>query len=111
MLQFPKPVQDPLSTTLSHKGFVGQDTSTKGVLATVPSLEMTRGCDTSTKDVLGQIPSVQKVLDPILCEQGAVGGDLQTQESVASCITKEGNSLDSTCAQEYKGLPKLHRRL
>uniref|UniRef100_A0A9L6KDT8 Uncharacterized protein n=4 Tax=Mus musculus TaxID=10090 RepID=A0A9L6KDT8_MOUSE len=106
ILRFPKPVQDPLSTTLSHKGFVGQDTSTKGVLATVPSLEMTRGCDTSTKDVLGQIPSVQKVLDPILCEQGAVGGDLQTQESVASCITKEGNSLDSTCAQESIGPPQ-----
>ena len=72
---------------------------------------MTHGCDTSTNDVLGQIPSVQKVLDPILCEQGTMGRDLHTQESVASCTAKEGNSLDSTCAQEYKGLPKLHRRL
>uniref|UniRef100_A0A9L6KDQ4 Uncharacterized protein n=1 Tax=Mus musculus TaxID=10090 RepID=A0A9L6KDQ4_MOUSE len=111
ILRFPKPVQDPLSTTLSHKGFVGQDTSTKGVLATVPSLEMTRGCDTATKDVLGQIPSVQKVLDPILFEQGAVGGDLHTQESVASCTAKEGDSLDSTCAQESIGPPQTSQEI
>lgn len=67
---------------------------------------MAHGYDTSSKDVLGQIPSVQKVLDPILCEQGAVGGDLHTQESVATCTAKEGNSLDSTCAQESIGPPQ-----
>lgn len=62
---------------------------------------MTRGCDTSTKDVLGQIPSVKKGLDPILCEHGAIGCDLHAQESVASCTAKEGNSMYSTCAQEF----------
>ena len=51
----------------------------------------------ATNVVLGQIPSVQKVLDPILCEQGTMGRDLHTQESVASCTAKEGDSLDSTC--------------
>ena len=62
---------------------------------------MAHGYDTSSKDVLGQIPSVQKVLDPILCEHGAIGCDLHAQESVASCTAKEGNSMYSTCAQEF----------
>ena len=94
MLGFPKPVQDSLSNTLLHKETMGQNTSTKRVLATVPSFEVAHGYDTSTKDVLGHIPSVQKALDAILCEQGVMVHDMHTQVSVASFTSKEGDSLN-----------------
>ena len=103
MLVLPKPVQDSLSNTLLHKETMGQNTSRKRVLATAPSFEVAHGYDTSTKDVLGYIPSVQKALDPILCEQGAIVHDMHTQVSVASFTSKEGDSLNSIYAQESMG--------
>ena len=69
MLEFPKVDQYSLSNTLSYKETVGQETSTKGILPTVTSLEMACGCDTCTKDVLGHIPSEEKVTDPTICER------------------------------------------
>lgn len=68
MQEFPTTEQDSLSSTISHKETVGQETSTKGVLPTATSLEKSCGCDTCTKDVLGHIPSVEKVMDPTISE-------------------------------------------
>lgn len=106
MLKFPKPVQNHPSTTLPHKGTVGQVTSTKRVLDKDPSLEIVHRCDNSAKDVLGHIPFAQKIVDPIICERGAVGHDMHTQVSVASSTSKEEDSLDFTCAQESTGPPQ-----
>ncbi|XP_038956234.2 mucin-17-like [Rattus norvegicus] len=100
MLEFPKTEQDSLSSTLSHKETVGQETPTKVILPTATSLDAACGCDKYTKHVLGHIPSVEKVMDPIICEQGVVRHDMQTQVSIASLTSKERDSLDSICAKK-----------
>lgn len=100
-------VQDSLSTTLPHKGTAGKDKSTKGVIATVLSIEMACGCDTYTKDVLRHIPSLQEVLDPVICEQGVVRCDMDRQVSVAYTC-KVGESLGfHRCTRIHRTSPNF----
>lgn len=85
MLQFPKTEQDSLSSTISNKETVGQETPTKGYLPTATSLEMACGCETCTKDVLPHISSVDKVMDPTICEPRS-GGTRYANISVGSIL-------------------------
>ena len=79
---------------------MGEDTSTNGVITTVPSLEGTLGCHASIEGVLGHIALLQMFLHSILCEQGARASDMHIQASALSCTSKEEDSLDSTCTQK-----------